>query len=108
MDDGESISHDLITQGITFIRQQRAKDARLMIACGAGISRSTTFAMAALIEDENLTLFDAYAEIYQKYFRAEPHPQLIMSLSSYYGKDLTIIEAYEGLEDVRTTIDNTH
>ena len=108
MDDGESISHDSIAQGIAFMRAQKVKGGRLMVACGAGISRSTTFAMAILMEEEQLPLFDAYAEIYRQYFRAEPHPQLIMSLSAYYGKELTLIEAYEALEKVRASIDDTH
>ncbi|MEO1289225.1 MAG: dual specificity protein phosphatase, partial [Chloroflexota bacterium] len=65
--DGESVPHDLIAEGVQFVREQKQAGKRILVACGAGISRSALFVVATLMEDENRTLFDAYHEVYSMY-----------------------------------------
>lgn len=102
--DGEATPHVLFKRGITFIREQKAQGQTVLVACGAGISRSSTFALAALMEEENRSIFDAYKEIYLRHHRAEPHFELIRSLASYHGQDMSLMEAYDGLYATRQTV----
>lgn len=75
------------------------------MACGAGISRSSTFALAFLMEEENLTLLDAYREVYKNHPQAEPHPELIKSLYAYHDETIEMIEAFSVLRTVRREVD---
>ncbi len=104
INDGESLPHDKIQRGVNFILEQKEVDGRVLVACGAGISRSSTFALAALMEVEKLAIFDAYREVFLRYRGAEPHPELMMSLSAYHGKEMDLLEAWEGLHEVRESI----
>lgn len=53
----------LIKQGVDFILEEKGKGHKVLVACGAGINRSTAFCMAALKETEGLSLLDAFKEI---------------------------------------------
>lgn len=105
LDDGVPMPHDKIAEGIEFIREQKAQGKTVLVACGAGISRSTIFAMAALMEEEDLELFEAYGAVYQNHRAARPHHELCISLSEYYGKALDLLEVHDGLKDTRKEID---
>lgn len=105
LEDGVPMPHDKVAEGIKFIREQKAKGHRVLVACGAGISRSTIFAMAALMEEENLELFESYREIYRRFRGARPHHELVISLSEYYGDALDLLEVDDGLKDARRDVD---
>lgn len=104
VNDGETLPHSMIKRGVHFVRQQKKQDKKILVACGAGISRSSIFALAALMEEENLSIFDAYYEVFLRYRGAEPHPELMMSLSAYHGHEMDLLEAWEGLHAVREAI----
>lgn len=104
VEDGVSLFHPRIKKGVSFVREQKALGKTVLVACGAGQSRSVTFGIAALMEEENLGLFDAYYEIYLRHRGAEPHHELILSLTSYYGKPMELLEVWEGLHAVRKSI----
>lgn len=97
IEDGQPLEAAALERGIAFIRQQKAAGHIVLSACGAGISRSVTFAMGALIEEEDLPLFDSYREIIALHPEALPHPELIRSLAAYYGEDLSLADAWDGL-----------
>ena len=102
VEDGEALPHDKIREGITFIREQKAQGKNVLVACGAGVSRSVTFTMMALMEEEGLELFDAYREVFQHHPEALPHPELIRSVLAYYGQDdMDMLDIYMMLQDVR-------
>lgn len=105
LEDGEPMAHDKIKEGIAFIREQKEKGKVVLVACGAGISRSTIFSMAAIMEEEDFKLFDAYGEVYQYHRSARPHHELCISLSEYYGKELDLLEVHDGLKQTRKKID---
>lgn len=105
LEDGEAMPHDRIKEGIAFIREQKEQGKVVLVACGAGISRSTIFSMAAIMEEENLKLFDAYGEVYQNHRSARPHHELCISLSEYYGKELDLLEVHDGLKQTRKKVD---
>ena len=83
--DGEPLPPGKLTQGVAFVSEQIAAGKRVLVACGAGISRSSTFAMAALMEEEGLDIFDAYRTVYANHPDALPHPELCQSLAEHHG-----------------------
>lgn len=104
VEDGRPLEHELITQGVEFIRQQKAEGKRVLVACGAGISRSTTFVMAYLMEEEGLDLFDAFGAILPHHPNADPHPELAKSLLAYHGIEIDMLELFDRLFEVRRDV----
>ena len=102
--DGEPVAYDKIAEGVKFVREQKAAGKRVVVACGAGISRSVMFSMAALMEEEDLGLFDAYREIYQQYRAAQPHDNLVISLAGYHGQEMDLMEVWTGLTEVQKQV----
>ena len=66
VEDLEPTRTHLIRQGVDFILDEKEKGNKILVACGAGMNRSTAFCMAALKEVEGLSLLDAFKEIKQK------------------------------------------
>ena len=56
------------------------------------------------MEEEGRELFDAYREIYLRHRGAEPHHELIISLSAYYGSPMELLEVWENLHEVRKSV----
>ncbi len=86
VEDGQPVAHDKLARGITFLREQKASGQRVVSACGAGVSRSVTFAIGALMEEENLTWQQAYESVLQHHPEAMPHARLLQSLLEYNGQ----------------------
>lgn len=86
VEDGEPLPTELLIKGVEFIRTQKSLEKTVLVACGAGISRSSSFAIAALKEIENLSLVDALREVATKHAPTMPHPALWESLCSYYDE----------------------
>lgn len=105
VEDGVSLPSTLIKKGINFIREQKAQGRTVLVACGAGMSRSVTFGIAAIMEEEGRGLFEAYREIYLHHRAAEPHYELILSLTAYYDKPMDLLDIWEGLQNVRKSVD---
>jgi protein-tyrosine phosphatase len=103
--DGEPVEYDKIAAGVQFVRDQKAAGKRIVIACGAGISRSVMFTMAALMEEEGLSVFDAYREVYLQYRAAQPHDNLIISLAGYHGQELDLLDVWTQLSEVQKQVD---
>jgi hypothetical protein len=85
VDDGIALPAGTLQQGITFARTQIAANRPLVIGCGAGISRSVTFTMAVLHEEESISLLDAYEQIAAIHTNAMPHYELLKSLGAHYN-----------------------
>jgi hypothetical protein len=88
IEDGESLSADTLRMGVEFVRLEKARGKNVLIACGAGISRGVSFAIAALKEEENLSLLEAFRQIQAEHSQARPHLELWKSLCDYYGEDV--------------------
>jgi protein-tyrosine phosphatase len=80
--DGEPLDPELLRRGTAFVRDQKSLGRRVLIACGAGISRSPTFCVAALVEEESLALLDA--------LRVVSGAELWASLCAHYGEDVPV------------------
>ncbi len=70
VEDFAPLRFDLLEQGVSFIREQKKLDNRILVACAAGINRSSSFCTAALMAEEGLSLFDAFKEVKKK------HPEI--------------------------------
>lgn len=91
-EDGTPIPVNDYRRGINFILLEHQLGRNVMIACAAGISRSVTFAIAALKETEGAPLLAAYGEIVKMNTMALPHPALWHSLCSFYQEDIPYVE----------------
>lgn len=90
--DGEPLPDNLLKKGVDFVMTQKQQGGVILIACGAGISRSAAYAIAALKEDEALPLLEAFHEVKQAAPEIMPHSTLWDSLCQYYGESIPWIE----------------
>jgi protein-tyrosine phosphatase len=88
VEDFQTLRPDLLRQGIDFVRAEKRHGHRVLIACGAGINRSTAFTVAVLKEEEGLSLLDAFRLVRQLHPEAMPHPPVWVSLCEYYQENI--------------------
>jgi protein-tyrosine phosphatase len=98
VEDGEPLVPDVLKRGLEFARTQKAWGRRVLIACGAGVSRAAAFAIAVLKEEENLSLLEAVREVRTQHPEIMPHPELWKSLCHYYGENLTLMQMLDVLK----------
>ena len=84
VEDFAPLQFELLEKGIAFIREQKRLEHRILVACGAGINRSSSFCTAALKEEEGLSLFDAFKEVKRRHPESMPHEPVWQSLCEYY------------------------
>jgi protein-tyrosine phosphatase len=94
VEDGVPLPPNRLREGVTFIRDRKKQHEIVLVACGAGISRSATFAIAALKEEENLDLASAYRDLLTHHPDALPHPQLWQSLCEYYSQTIDYMQLW--------------
>ncbi|HEU0292948.1 MAG TPA: dual specificity protein phosphatase [Anaerolineales bacterium] len=92
VEDLAPISDKHIRMGVEFICQHKQKGNRILVACGAGINRSSTFSAAALKEEEGLTLFEAFKEVKRHHPESMPHEPVWDSLCSYYNESIPYLD----------------
>lgn len=88
VDDGVPLPLELLRQGVDFVITNKGQNSKVLIACGAGISRSAAFAVAALKEIEGLDLLSGLRAVKQKHPEAMPHPAIWESLCAYYQENV--------------------
>jgi len=79
-------SPDLIRRGVDFVLAEKEKGHKVLVACGAGINRSTAFCMAALKETEGISLLEAFKEIKRRHPESMPHEPVWESFCRYYNE----------------------
>ena len=92
VEDMEPIPSVLLRQGIDFVLEEKQKSHRILVACGAGINRSSAFCTAALKETEELNLMDAFKEVKKKHPESMPHEPVWESLCKHYNEDIPYLE----------------
>jgi Dual specificity phosphatase, catalytic domain len=88
VEDGVHLSSRLLREGVGFVVNQKRFDRKVLIACGAGKSRSVAFAVAVLKEDEGLPLLEALRAVKSHHPETMLHPALWESLCAYYQEDV--------------------
>jgi len=105
VEDGEPVDSAKLARGIDFIREQKAKGHVVLSACGAGISRSTTFAIGALMAEEHITWDAAYRSILAEHPDAFPNPYLVHSLLHYKNENPPpVIELWKTVANIQRDV----
>lgn len=89
--------HDIIA-GLNFIQDQHAHGKSVVVACGAGISRSVIFAVGALKIAENISLSKAFSDIRKVHERAMPDELHWQSMCQYFGENIDFWEMWRTIE----------
>jgi hypothetical protein len=92
VDDGRPIQVEHLRKGLLFVQIQKQLGKNVLIACGAGQSRSVAFAAAALKQEEDIGLLNALKIILECHPEALPHPELWESLCLYFGEPVSVRE----------------
>lgn len=80
------VSTGHIRQGVDFIRGQKSEGKIVLVACGAGMNRSSAFSAAALKEEEGLSLFESFKEVKKHHPESMPHEPVWESFCKYYSE----------------------
>ena len=88
VEDGISLDQEILSNGIARLQDAYTNNQRVLVACGAGISRSATFAIAILKEVEQLSLLEAARVVHRIRPSIAPHYALWLSLCTYYDEDI--------------------
>ncbi len=100
VEDGLPLEPALLRRGVDFVLAQRAAGQNVLVACGAGISRSTSFAIAALKEAEVVPLREAARIVRRAHPMGMPHPALWESLCAYYGEPVAYLDLIRMAEGI--------
>jgi len=92
VEDFAPLQFELLKKGVAFIREQKRLDHRILVACGAGINRSSSFCTAAVKEEEGLSLFEAFKEVKRKHPESMPHEPVWESLCEYYNETIPYLD----------------
>ena len=95
--DGVRLKPTTIREGVAFLLDHKQGGRSVMAACSAGVSRSVTFAVAALKEAENLKLEEALREVATQHPGAAPHQKLWSTIVEYYGEPVTYDRVVDAL-----------
>jgi protein-tyrosine phosphatase len=89
-EDGVPLPENLLQRGVEFVLSEKRRGQVVLIACGAGISRSVAYAVAVLKEEEDLSLLEALRVIKSHHPDSMPHPALWESLCHYYREEFSL------------------
>jgi protein-tyrosine phosphatase len=92
--DGEPISDDRIARHIKFITDEIKAGHKVLVVCGAGISRSSTAVLAYLVST-GISLPDAYKLLKSRHPIANPNPVLWDCLIKYFKLHHTPMDILE-------------
>jgi len=98
VEDGYPLIPAVFSMGVSFVRSQKADGKRVLIACGAGISRSTSVAIAILKEEEGLSLSEAFLAVRAANPRALPDQIHWESLCMHYHEDTSFWDLWRTAE----------
>lgn len=96
--EGLPILKSQVTQGLNFIQQQHDQGKVVVIACGAGISRSVIFAVAALKLIEHISLSQAFSDIRKVHERAMPDDVHWESMCQYFDEHIDFWEMWRTID----------
>lgn len=86
------ISAEHLRQGMDFALAEKEKGNKILIACAAGVNRSSAFCIAALKETEEMPLIEAFKEVRKNHQIAMPQEFAWESLCCYYKEDVPYIK----------------
>lgn len=93
VEDGEPLDKRLVRQGVQFVLSQKGEGKKVLVACGAGMSRSAAFVLACLKEAENVPLLEGLKWLKQQHPPTMIHKALWDSLTELYGEEVSFRRA---------------
>jgi protein-tyrosine phosphatase len=90
-EDGQPTPYRHFHKGLNFIKSHKEAGKNILVACGAGISRSSTFTIAALRAIEQISLKEAYIEVKRLHPDTMPHPVVWKSMCRYFSDDTSFM-----------------
>jgi hypothetical protein len=100
VEDGKPLPPQVLQQGVEFVCHEKYQGKIVLIACGAGISRSAAFAIAVLKEVEGVSLLEAAQIVKRCHPRTRPHSALWNSLCQYYHERISADHMLHVLRDL--------
>lgn len=89
LDDGVFIPWETLEEGLAFIRAVEAREEKVLVVCGLGISRSATFVLAHLLEKGG-DLREAFLQLRAVRPQAWPARALWQTLITHYQAPYTL------------------
>jgi protein-tyrosine phosphatase len=90
--DMSPISAEHFKQGVEFVLAEKEKGNKILVACAAGVNRSSAFCIASLKEAEGLSLLEAFKEVKKNHPIAMPQEFVWESLCNYYKEKTSYID----------------
>jgi protein-tyrosine phosphatase len=97
VEDGVPLAHRHLRQGVDFVLLQKRLGRNVLVACGAGMSRSAAFAVAVLKEGDGLGLLDALRAVKSHHPDTMIHPVLWESLCDFYQENVPFQSALNAM-----------
>jgi protein-tyrosine phosphatase len=91
------VSFDQLQQGVAFIHEHQAAGQPVLVACRYGVSRSSTFVLAYLVQVRGYDLHDAWMLLKRQHPPAYPAWQLWESLIQHYDVPYTMDDIQQWL-----------
>ena len=98
--DGEPILANTFDSWLDFLGSEISQGHKVLVICGAGISRSST-AVLAYLTSTGQTLPDAYRLLCARHPSTSPHPLLWESLIHYFDLPYTRLDIFQWHMDVQ-------
>jgi protein-tyrosine phosphatase len=96
VEDRRPLPPPLLRRGVKFIRRQRLAERRVLVCCGAGMSRSPSF-VAAYLHEEGMDILEAFRQIRSSRPEVHPHRAMVRSLVDYYRPEIPLEELLHAL-----------
>ncbi len=97
LEDGALIPLDALRRGVQFIKKHRDQNEKVLVLCWEGVSRSSTFVLAYLVQELGYDLREAWMLLRQKHAKAWPAHQMWASLIEHYALPYTISDVKQWL-----------
>lgn len=90
LEDNAVVPQGHFERGVSFIREQRDAGHKVLVACWAGVSRSSTFVLAYLVSALGYDLREAWERLRARHRRSWPAPEMWASLLAHYDLPYTM------------------
>lgn len=97
LDDSTFAPKERLDRGVAFVKEQRAAGNNVLIACWEGVSRSSTFVLAYLVDALGYDLRDAWRTLKTRHRKAWPARELWASLLTHYESPYTLADVMQWL-----------
>jgi protein-tyrosine phosphatase len=95
--EGKALTDEQIQTAVQFGRAHKAQGHTLLVACGAGISRSSLVATIILKEEEGVSLLEAFNRLRTQHHDAAPDQVMWDSANAYYHENTPFAKVWRSI-----------